>query len=61
MIEARTTFGSPIFREIVITGCWIVWKITNNIMFVVAVVTSGIVRLFSNRSLVWFVSKPSKV
>jgi len=33
IIEARTNFGSIIFREIVVTACWIIWKMRNNIIF----------------------------
>jgi hypothetical protein len=33
IIEARTNFGSIIFREIVITASWIIWKVTNSITF----------------------------
>jgi len=33
VIEARTTFGHCIFREIMITACWIIWKTRNDIIF----------------------------
>lgn len=33
LIQARTSFGSPIFREIFITACWIIWKERNGIIF----------------------------
>jgi len=33
VIEARTTFGSPILRELVIIACWIVWKTRNGVIF----------------------------
>jgi hypothetical protein len=33
IIEARTNFGSIIFREILITACWIIWKMRNSIIF----------------------------
>ena len=33
LIEARTTFGSPIFREILITACWTIWNSRNGLIF----------------------------
>ena len=33
MISARTTFGSPIFRDLIITTCWIIWKTRNDVSF----------------------------
>jgi len=33
MLLARADFGSSIFRELVITACWIVWKCRNDIIF----------------------------
>jgi hypothetical protein len=33
IIEAGTAFGSPIFREIVITGCWTIWTARNGLIF----------------------------
>jgi hypothetical protein len=33
VIEARTNFGHPIFRELMITVCWIIWKTKNGIIF----------------------------
>jgi hypothetical protein len=33
VIEARRSFGHPIFREIMITACWVIWKLRNNIIF----------------------------
>lgn len=33
VIEARTNFGHPIFRELMITACWIIWKMRNSIIF----------------------------
>jgi hypothetical protein len=33
MIEARTIFGSPIFSEIVITTCWVIWTSRNGVIF----------------------------
>jgi hypothetical protein len=33
IIEARRLFGHNIFREIVITACWIIWKTRNGIIF----------------------------
>ena len=33
IIDARTTFGSPIFREIFITACWIIWVTRNAVIF----------------------------
>jgi hypothetical protein len=33
LIEARTSFGSPIFREIMITACCSIWKIRNAVIF----------------------------
>ena len=33
VIEARTAFGSIIFREIFITACWIIWTTRNGVIF----------------------------
>lgn len=33
VIEARTSFGHHIFRELMITACWIIWKVRNSIIF----------------------------
>jgi len=33
VIDARTFFGSPIFREIFITACWIIWVTRNAVIF----------------------------
>lgn len=33
VIEARTSFGHHIFRELMIIACWIIWKVRNNIIF----------------------------
>jgi hypothetical protein len=33
VIKARTIFGHSIFRELMITACWIKWKTRNNIIF----------------------------
>lgn len=33
MIQARQNFGSPIFREIIITACWIIWTTRNGVIF----------------------------
>jgi hypothetical protein len=33
MLQARVDFGSSIFRELVITTCWIIWKCHNDIIF----------------------------
>lgn len=33
VIQARTDFGSHIFREIFITACWNIWKARNGIIF----------------------------
>jgi hypothetical protein len=33
LIQARTDFGSHIFREIFITACWMIWKARNGIIF----------------------------
>jgi len=32
IIEARTTFGSPLFREIFITACWVIWSTRNGVI-----------------------------
>ena len=61
MIEARTTFGSPIFREIVISSCWIIWTTRNSMMFDNGSGNLRNCKTISKRSLVSFVSKPSKV
>jgi len=60
VIEARTTFGSPIFRELVITTYWIVWKTRNGVVFDNEVCNLRIGRTDSKRRLDWFVSKASK-
>jgi len=33
IIEARTTFGSPLFREIFITACCVIWSTRNGVIF----------------------------
>jgi hypothetical protein len=33
VIEARTNFGDPLFREIFITACWIIWTTRNKVIF----------------------------
>ena len=33
IIEARTLFGHSIFRELMITACWIIWRTRNAIIF----------------------------
>lgn len=33
IIEARTNFGSSIFREIVIAACWAIWNSRNGLIF----------------------------
>jgi hypothetical protein len=33
IIEARTTFGNPVFREIFITACWTIWTTRNAFIF----------------------------
>ena len=33
VIEARSAFGSPLFREIFITGCWTIWMTRNGVIF----------------------------
>ena len=31
--QARNTFGSAIFRELVITACWVIWTTRNGVIF----------------------------
>jgi hypothetical protein len=33
ILQARMNFGSVIFREILITACWILWNTRNSIIF----------------------------
>jgi hypothetical protein len=33
IIQARTDFGSHIFRDIFISACWVIWKARNGIIF----------------------------
>lgn len=33
ILQARSDFNSPIFREILITGCWIIWNTRNKVIF----------------------------
>ena len=33
VIVARSNFGRPIFREIFITACWVIWTARNAILF----------------------------
>jgi hypothetical protein len=33
VIEARTNFGSNIFREIHIAACWVIWITRNEVIF----------------------------
>lgn len=33
VIEARRMFGHHIFRKLMITACWIIWKMRNSIIF----------------------------
>jgi len=32
IIEARTTFGSPLFSDIFITACWVIWSTRNGVI-----------------------------
>jgi hypothetical protein len=34
VIEARTAFGSSIFREIFIAACWIIWTTRNGVILI---------------------------
>jgi hypothetical protein len=31
--QARISFGSKIFRELVITACWVIWTTRNGVIF----------------------------
>ena len=33
VIEARDVFGNHIFKEIIITACWIIWTTRNRVIF----------------------------
>lgn len=33
VIDARSNFGNPIFREICITACWVIWTTRNAVIF----------------------------
>lgn len=33
VLDARNAFGNRIFREIFITGCWIIWTTRNKVIF----------------------------
>jgi len=33
IIQARADFGRSIFREIIITACWIIWTARNDLVF----------------------------
>ena len=33
VIDARLNFGNPIFREICITACWVIWTMRNAVIF----------------------------
>jgi len=33
VLQAKEAFHNTIFREIMITACWIIWKIQNKIIF----------------------------
>lgn len=33
VLQARQNFGSPIFREILITACWVIWTTRNGVIF----------------------------
>jgi hypothetical protein len=33
MLQARADFGSSIFREVVTTACWVIWKARSDIIF----------------------------
>jgi len=62
MIEARTTFGSLILREIVIMACWAIWTTSNGVIFdnkSYEPTTFQIGKSHSKKSG-WFVSKPSR-
>ena len=61
VIEARTTFGHCIFREIMITACWIIWKLEMTSFLTMEFVTSRFERGISRRSLVWCVPMPSRL
>jgi hypothetical protein len=33
VIQARSDFGNPQFREIFMTACWIIWTTRNKVIF----------------------------
>lgn len=33
VLQARADFGNPVFRKVVITTCWIIWKTRNGVIF----------------------------
>jgi len=33
ILDARLSFGNPIFREVLITACWSIWCSRNNLIF----------------------------
>ena len=57
VIEARSNFDSPIFREIFISACWTIWKARNGIIFNKNLFQWWNGKQLSEKTLAWFASK----
>jgi hypothetical protein len=57
--QGRIDFGNNLFREILITGYWALWKTRNGIIFLTMGIEASIIgNTASERNLVWCVSRP---
>jgi hypothetical protein len=59
-MQASADFGSSIFREVVITTCWEIWKTRNSTSLMERAATFIFGRILSRKSLDWFSSRPSR-
>lgn len=61
VIDARTAFGSPTFREIFITTCWTIWVKGMQLSLMMGRLTSTSKKDSSGRSLALFAQRPNRV
>jgi hypothetical protein len=56
-MEARNSFGSRIFRELVITTCLAIWELRNSIVFFFTMVYSTSLETLFQRGFVMVIIK----
>lgn len=59
VIEARSNFGSNLFREICITACWVIWITRNAVIFDNGQISVNAWKKNSRKSWVWCASRPN--